>query len=80
MIGTVTTGFLGMNLIAEADSSLSRRLTVFGVTFVLTTVMTVYTMAKSRRLSDLLDAISNERMSNWTKLKALFAVWGKDSA
>ena len=80
MIGTVTTGFLGMNLIAEADSPMSRRLTVFGVTFVLTTVMTVYTMAKSRRLSDLLDAISNERMSNWSKLKALFAVWGKDSA
>jgi hypothetical protein len=80
LIGTVTTGFLGMNLMAEADASMSRRLWIFGLTFGITTVLTTYTMVKSKRLSDLLDALSDERLSAWTKLKVLAAVWGKGPA
>jgi hypothetical protein len=75
MIGTVTTGFLGMNLLAEADAPMSRKLWIFGVTFVVTTVLTVYTMAKSKRLSDFLDALSEERLPWWKKFMALIAVW-----
>ena len=75
LIGTVTTGFLGMNLLAEADAPLSRKLWIFAVVFVLTTVLTFYTMGKSKGLSDFLDALSNERLSVWMKLKALAAVW-----
>ena len=75
LIGTVTTGFLGMNLLAEADAPLDRRLWIFAITFVLTTVLTVYTMVKSKRLSDFLDVLSDERTSAWFKAKALFAVW-----
>jgi hypothetical protein len=75
LIGTVTTGFLGMNLIAEADASISRRLTIFAIVFVPTTVLTFYTMVKSKRLSDFLDALSDERLSAWSKVKALAAVW-----
>ncbi len=75
LIGTVTTGFLGMNLLAEADAPLSQRLWLFGVVFVATTVLTVYTMVKSKRLSDLLDALSDERLGAWQKVRALFGVW-----
>jgi len=75
LIGTVTTGFLGMNLLAEADAPLSRRLTIFGVVFVVTAMLTVYTMVKSKRLSDFLDALSDERLTPWQKLKSLAAVW-----
>ena len=75
LIGTVTTGFLGMNLLAEADAPLSRRLLLFGVVFVATAALTVYTMSKSKRLSDFLDALSDERLGAWTKVKALAAVW-----
>jgi hypothetical protein len=75
LIGTVTTGFLGMNLLAEADAPLSRKLGLFAATFVPVTVLTVYTMVKSRRLSDFLDAVSDERLSAWDKLKAFAAVW-----
>jgi len=32
-------------------------------------------MAKSKRLSDFLDALSDERLSVWMKLKALAGVW-----
>lgn len=80
LIGTVTTGFLGMNLLAEADAPLGRRLLVFGGVFIVTTALTVYTMVKSKRLSDFLDVLSDERLTGWTKLKALLAVWrpGRD--
>ncbi len=75
LIGTVTTGFLGMNLLAEAEAPLSRRITIFSVVFVTTTALTIYTMAKSKRLSDFLDALSDERLSVWQKAKSLAAVW-----
>jgi hypothetical protein len=78
LIGTVTTGFLGMNLLAEADAPLSRRLGIFAVVFVATTVLTVYTMAKSKRLSDFLDVLSDERATPWQKCLAFAAVWRRD--
>ncbi len=77
LIGTVTTGFLGMNLIAEADASMGRRVAIFSIVFVLTTLLTVYTMAKSKRLSDFLDNLSDERLSVWQKTKSLAAIWGR---
>jgi hypothetical protein len=64
-----------MNLLAEADAPLDRKLWIFAVTFVLTTVLTFYTMGKSKGLSDFLDALSDERLSTWQKLKVLAAVW-----
>ena len=75
LIGTVTTGFLGMNLLAEADAPMGRRLWIFGIVFVATTALTLYTMTKSKGLSDFLDALSDERLSVWMKVKALGAVW-----
>jgi hypothetical protein len=79
LIGTVTTGFLGMNLLAEADAPVGRKLWIFGVVFALTTLLTFYTMGKSKGLSDFLDALSNERMSLWDKLRALGGVWRRGS-
>ena len=78
LIGTVTTGFLGMNLLSEADAPLGRRLAWFGAVFLATVALTVYTMAKSKRLSDFLDALSDERLSAWMKFKSLGAVWRSD--
>jgi hypothetical protein len=75
LIGTVTTGFLGMNLLSEADSPPAKKLLIFVAVFVPTIFLTFYTMAKSKGLSDFLDALSDERLSAWLKLKALAAVW-----
>lgn len=75
LVGTISTGFLGMNLLAEADAPLSRRLGLFAIVFVATSALTVYTMAKSKRLSDFLDALSDEQLSPWQKCLALAAVW-----
>lgn len=78
LIGTITTGFLGMNLLAEADAPMSRKVLVFAVVFVVTIALTVYTMAKSKRLSDFLDVLSEERVGPWAKLKAFAAIWARD--
>jgi Mg2+ and Co2+ transporter CorA len=75
LIGTVTTGFLGMNLLAEADAPLAYRLALFAAVFVGATALTIYTMAKSKRLSDFLDALSDERMGASNKAKAFIGVW-----
>jgi hypothetical protein len=75
LIGTITTGFLGMNLMAEAEASMARRVVIFGLVFVVTTALTVYTMVKSKRLSDFLDVLSEERVSAWSKFKAFVSIW-----
>lgn len=75
LIGTITTGFLGMNLLAEAEAPLSRRVWVFAATLFITLALTVYTMVKSKRLSDFLDVLSDERLSGRQKLGAFAAVW-----
>lgn len=75
LIGSITTGFLGMNLLAEADAPIAQRLAMFGAVGTATAVLTLYTMAKSKRLSDFLDALSDDRLSVWLKAKALAAVW-----
>lgn len=78
LIGTVTTGSLGMNLLAEADAPRSMKFVYFMVVFALTTLLTFYTMGKSKGLSDFLDALSNERLTVWQKTKALAAVWRRN--
>jgi hypothetical protein len=75
LIGTVATGFLGMNLIAEAEAPLASKLFYFALVFALTVVLTFYTISKSKRLSDFLDALSDDRMTLGQKLGALAAVW-----
>lgn len=75
LIGTITTGFLGMNLLAEAEAPLLGRVWIFALTLVVTVALTLYTMVKSKRLSDFLDVLSDERLSAWTKLRAFFGVW-----
>lgn len=79
LIGTVTTGFLGMNLLDEADAPMAQRLLLFGLVFVATAALTVYTMAKSKRLSDFLDALSDERLGVWNKARAFLGVWRREA-
>ena len=76
LVGTVTTGFLGMNLFAEADAPPAAKLGMFLAVFALTVALTMYTKVKSKRLSDFLDVVSDETTSVWRKVKAFFAVWG----
>jgi hypothetical protein len=77
LIGTVATGFLGMNLIADAERPIGWRVAFFLVVLGLTTAVTCYTVIKSRRLADFLDALSDERVSWKEKLQTLARTWTK---
>lgn len=75
LIGTITTGFLGMNLLAAADASLLVKLWYFVLVLVPTTAVTVFSITRSKRLADLLEALADERLSGGEKLSALADVW-----
>lgn len=75
LIGTATTGFLGMNLIDETQASLPVKALYFSVVALLATSLTVYTVYKARRLADFFDALADERLSWQRKWQALIAVW-----
>jgi len=75
MIGTISTGFLGMNLIAAAEQHATAKLGYFMVVLVPTVALTAYSIVKSKRLSDFLEALSDERLPARAKLGALIDVW-----
>jgi hypothetical protein len=78
LVGTVATGFLGMNLFALAEASPLEKIVYFMIVLVPTTLLTFYTIVKSKRLSDFLEALSDERMPVAAKFKSLVDVWRKD--
>ena len=71
LMGTVATGFLGMNLLAGADEPFLWRALVFAVILVLTGGITLYTVVKSKVLADFLDALSDERVGWSDKWRVL---------
>ncbi|TMG85068.1 MAG: hypothetical protein E6H78_08105 [Betaproteobacteria bacterium] len=75
LIGTVVTGFLGMNLLALTDATMLEKIGYFMIVLIPTTVLTFYTIVKSKRLSDFLEALSDERMPTAAKFKSLLDVW-----
>ncbi len=75
LIGTMTTGLLGMNLIDLTQSSLLEKLGYFSIVFIPVSLLTFYTVIKSRRLSLFLDALSNEGAGLGYKLVKLKNVW-----
>jgi hypothetical protein len=75
LIGTVVTGFLGMNLFAAAEHPPGMKLLYLLLVLVPTIGLTLYTVARSKALSDFLEALSDERLSTPQKFRALIAVW-----
>ena len=53
-----------MNLLAWADAPLLDRVVFFLVVLIPFVALTIYTLVKSRRLADFLDALSDERLMN----------------
>ncbi len=79
LIGTVVTGILGMNLFAEADNTAMVKVYYFMAVLVPTTAITLYTIAKSKRLSTFFDALSDEHLGWGKKMRVLAEVWTKKS-
>jgi hypothetical protein len=75
LIGTIATGFLGMNLLAAADRSFATKIIFFAVTVFVTGSVTVLMIVRSKRLADFLDALSDERADWATRWRALRRTW-----
>lgn len=61
LVGTIATGFLGMNLIDETSAPIGLKLAYFGIVGAAVTVLTVAVVVFSRPLTALLDRLSGER-------------------
>lgn len=75
LIGTIVTGFLGMNLFDHAALDTFTRFSIFALVLIPTLILTFATVARSQRLSEFLDAMSNETLSRRAKLGAFKRIW-----
>jgi len=78
LIGTVASGLLGMNIIAEADKPIAERVVVFVIAVIVTVVLTGLSVVYSKRLADVLDSLSDTRLDWRSKWSAVRRSW-KDS-
>ena len=75
LIGVATTGVLGMNLFALGEKPLTMRVIYFLLVLIPVIAVTLYTVLKSRRLSDFLETLAEEHRSSKEKFTAMLAVW-----
>ena len=75
LIGTIASGLLGMNIIDEAARPAHVRVLIFFIFLIFTVVLTVITVAQSKRLADILDVLSDARMSWGSKWRAMRTAW-----
>jgi CorA-like Mg2+ transporter protein len=75
LIGTVASGLLGMNIIAEADKPVIERIIVFGIALIVTIILTGLSVVYSKRLADVLDALSDTRIGWRAKWRAMRRPW-----
>lgn len=71
LIGTIVTGFLGMNLLAEADQPMPVKIVMFIGVLVPTVMITLFTVNRSTALSELLDAIGRAGLSGRERMALL---------
>ncbi len=79
MIGTVVTGFFGMNLLAYADQPMEARVEFFLMVTLITTALMLFTLLYSKRLSDVMDVLADDQKSLRTRLAALGRAWQRNT-
>jgi hypothetical protein len=77
LIGTVVTGVFGMNLFGLSEKTPHQQWILLLLGLAGVTLLTFYTLSKSKRLSDFLDAVSDERLPTKAKIGSLINVWRK---
>lgn len=75
MVGTIVTGFLGMNIFNYADKSEWSKIAVFFAVFIPTTLLALYTVVLSRRISDFMEAMASEYMPWKEKFDRFGQIW-----
>ncbi len=75
LIATVTTGYFGMNIIPFGEGSVLYRSLHGLIASVVFISLILFAVARSRRLSDFLESLSDERLSVRDKARALWRVF-----
>ncbi|MDR3393675.1 MAG: CorA family divalent cation transporter [Parasulfuritortus sp.] len=75
LIGTMVTGFLGMNLLAEADAPAWVKIGLFLAVTLAIALLTLFTVAKSKPLSSFLEALSDSHTGSGQAFATLRQVW-----
>jgi hypothetical protein len=81
MVGTVVTGFLGMNLYSHSDLPALEKALIFGAVFIPTTALALYTVIISRRIANFMEALSSEGLTWGEKVgtfRQIFSVTRRD--
>ena len=78
MVGTVATGFLGMNLFSHDALPTEWKIAIFFIVFVPTTVLALYTVVVSKRLANFMEAMSSEGLTWKEKFAHFRQIWGVD--
>ena len=76
MVGTVATGFLGMNLFSHDALPTEWKIAIFFIVFVPTTVLALYTVVVSKRLANFMEAMSSEGLTWQEKFAHFRQIWG----
>ena len=71
MVGTVVTGFLGMNIYAMSDYTATEKTLVFIAVFIPTALLSLYTVILSRRIAHFMEALASEGLSWGEKIVTL---------
>lgn len=77
LIATVTTGYFGMNIIPFGEGSILERAVHGLLASAFFVALVLFAVARSKRLSDFLEAMSDERLTLGGKFRALWGVVGE---
>jgi len=75
IIGSVITGIFGMNFFALSEAPLPEKLAWFVAFLIPTVLLLLFTVMKSKKLSDFLEALSDDRLPMRAKVGSFLAVW-----
>ncbi|WP_060771963.1 hypothetical protein [Methylobacterium sp. AMS5] len=75
MVGAITATVLGMNVLDFAHATRLEKLAAVIVVFAGVLLLTTYTVVKSRRLANFVDALSDERMPLRAKALSFIEIW-----
>ncbi len=75
MVGTIVTGFLGMNLYSHADLPTWDKWLIFFAVFIPTIALALYTVIISRRLANFMEALSSEGLTWKEKFSTFRQIW-----
>ncbi len=79
IVGTVSGGLLGMNLINETTSPIWLRVAYFLATALATALLVALTIFKSKQLADVMDTLADDQKDLRTRLTTVGTVWRRNS-